>query len=58
MTSNDDHDTTVPDDDRDPIAGLLDRLGGDATLVRRTAFTRLRATAHPWTWPPSPPNAT
>ncbi|WP_299928843.1 organomercurial lyase [uncultured Nocardioides sp.] len=47
MTSNDDHDTTVPDDDRDPIAGLLDRLGGDATLVRRTAFTRLRATAAP-----------
>lgn len=52
MTSNEDQDTTIPDTanddaDRDPIAGLLDRLGGDAALVRRTAFTRLRATAAP-----------
>lgn len=52
MTSNDDHDTTIPDTanpdaGRDPIVGLLDRLGGSATLVRRVAFTRLRATAAP-----------
>lgn len=52
MTSNEDHDTTIPDTanddaDRDPIAALLDRLGGDAALVRRTALTRLRATAAP-----------
>ena len=52
MTSNNDHNTTIHDPanhdaDGDPIAGLLDRLGGDAALVRRTAFTRLRATAAP-----------
>jgi alkylmercury lyase len=52
MTSNDDHDATSPDmanpdADRDPIAGLLDRLGGGAALVRRVAFTRIRATAAP-----------
>ena len=52
MTSNEDHDITKPDvakpdTDRDAIAGLLDRLGGGAALVRRAAFTRLRATAAP-----------
>jgi alkylmercury lyase len=52
MTSNDDHDTTVsdtayPDAHRDSTAGLLNRLPGDAALVRRASFTRLRATAAP-----------
>ena len=52
MTSNEDHDTAIPDTsnhdaDGDPIAGLLDRLGGDAALVRRAAFIRIRATAAP-----------
>lgn len=51
MTSNNDHNTTIHNTanraDRDPISSLLDRIGGDAALVRRTAFTRLRATAAP-----------
>lgn len=57
MTSNNDHNTTIHDAtipntanhdaDRHPIASLLDRLSGNAALVRRTAFTRLRATAAP-----------
>lgn len=52
MRSNEDHDTTIPDTanpdaDRDSAAGLLDRLGGDAALVRRVAFIQLRATAAP-----------
>lgn len=51
MTSNNE-DATIPntanhDADRDPIASLLDRLPVDAALVRRAAFTRLRATAAP-----------
>lgn len=47
MTSNDDQDPTTADAGRDSVAGLLDRLPGDAALVRRAAFARLLATAAP-----------
>lgn len=52
MTSDNGQDITIlntanHDADRDPIVSLLDRLGGDAALVRRTAFIQLRATAEP-----------
>jgi hypothetical protein len=34
-------------EEQDPAAGLLDRLGGDAAVVRRAGFARLYADGRP-----------